>query len=576
MSAHQPDAAAVAEALQASELRYRRLFEAAQDGILILDAESGMIVDVNPFLIELLGFSCENFLGKKIWELGFFKDIVANQNNFAELQAKEYIRYEDMALETSDGRRIEVEFVSNVYLADGHKVMQCIIRVNTAHKRAEAARRESEEKFRTMFQSMAAASCIDELVYEDGKAVDYRVLDINPAFERIIGVSRSQAVGSLATKLYGPGKPPFFDVYVKVAETGEPVTFESYFPPIGKYLHVTASCPAKGKFSTVFTDTTERVRAEETLRENEARYRTLVESIPQKIFMKDRHYRWVSINETLAHDLGLRPEEVVGKMDTDLFPPEVAAKYHADDVRIMETGKTEELEEIYSQEGRETRVSTIKTPVRGANGEIVGVLGLFWDITERRQAEKALQKSESRLRETQKMAQLGHWHWDVRTGAVEWSEEVFNIFRLDPKTFTPKIDSILALSPRPEDHARDKELIRKAMESHETGYYEQCSLRPDGTTGYYQSTFQGNYDDGGKLIAIVGTVMDITESKRAEAALRQKAEALRASNAELEQFNRAMVGRELRMIELKQEINELCQRLGEPPRHATPPGGGGA
>ena len=96
-----------------------------------------MIVDVNPFLIELLGFSHEAFLGKKIWELGFFKDIVANQANFAELQQKEYVRYEDMPLETADGRRIEVEFVSNVYLVNHHKVIQCNIRDITERKRAE-------------------------------------------------------------------------------------------------------------------------------------------------------------------------------------------------------------------------------------------------------------------------------------------------------------------------------------------------------------------------------------------------------------------------------------------------------
>lgn len=98
--------------MRASELRYRRLFETAQDGILILDAETGMVVDVNPFLTEMLGYSHAAFLGKRIWELGFFKDIVGNEANFAELQAKEYIRYEDMPLETSEGRRIEVEFAA--------------------------------------------------------------------------------------------------------------------------------------------------------------------------------------------------------------------------------------------------------------------------------------------------------------------------------------------------------------------------------------------------------------------------------------------------------------------------------
>ncbi len=129
--------AEVADALKASEVRYRRLFEAAKDGILILDTETGMVLDVNPFLIELLGFSRDIFLGKKIWELGFFRDIVANQEHFIELQQREYVRYEDAPLETADGRKIDVEFVSNVYRVNRHKVIQCNIRDITKRKRAE-------------------------------------------------------------------------------------------------------------------------------------------------------------------------------------------------------------------------------------------------------------------------------------------------------------------------------------------------------------------------------------------------------------------------------------------------------
>jgi PAS domain S-box-containing protein len=128
---------AAGEALRASELRYRRLFESAKDGILILDAETGMIVDVNPFLIELLGISREVFLGKKIWEIGFLKDIAANEDKFAELQAQEHIRYEDLPLETAAGLPIAVEFVSNVYRVNGHRVIQCNIRDITKRKQAE-------------------------------------------------------------------------------------------------------------------------------------------------------------------------------------------------------------------------------------------------------------------------------------------------------------------------------------------------------------------------------------------------------------------------------------------------------
>ncbi len=133
------------ETLRASELRYRRLFESAKDGILILDAETGMVVDVNPFLIERLGFTREQFLGKEIWELGFFKDIVANRESFAELQRNEYIRYEDKPLETADGRRIDVEFISNVYLVNHQKVIQCNVRDITARKLAERQLREQND-----------------------------------------------------------------------------------------------------------------------------------------------------------------------------------------------------------------------------------------------------------------------------------------------------------------------------------------------------------------------------------------------------------------------------------------------
>jgi len=122
------------EALKISETRYRRLFETAQDGILILDAETGQISDVNPFLVEMLGYSHEDFLGKKLWEIGPFKNIQASKAAFLELQSKGYVRFDDLPLETKDGRPIAVEFVSNVYLVNSRKVIQCNIRDITERK----------------------------------------------------------------------------------------------------------------------------------------------------------------------------------------------------------------------------------------------------------------------------------------------------------------------------------------------------------------------------------------------------------------------------------------------------------
>jgi protein-histidine pros-kinase len=125
------------EAQRSSELRYRRLFESAKDGILILDADSGQIVDVNPFLIEMLGFSKEEFLGKELWQIGLFKDVAASRLAFAELQQRGYIRYEDLPLETRGGLVRPVEFVSNSYLSGESRVIQCNIRDITERKRWE-------------------------------------------------------------------------------------------------------------------------------------------------------------------------------------------------------------------------------------------------------------------------------------------------------------------------------------------------------------------------------------------------------------------------------------------------------
>ena len=116
------------EALPISELRYRRLFETAQDGILILDANSGEIMDVNPFLTDLLDYPLEELRGRKFWEIGQFKDIAANQSAFETLQQNEYIRYENLPLRRRDGKEIQVEFVSNVYWVETDKVIQCNIR----------------------------------------------------------------------------------------------------------------------------------------------------------------------------------------------------------------------------------------------------------------------------------------------------------------------------------------------------------------------------------------------------------------------------------------------------------------
>ncbi len=170
------------QAILASELQYRRLFETAQDGILILDADTGQVVDANPFMKDLLGYSQAEFLGRKLWEIGPFKGEAASKIAFAELQLKDRLRYEGLPLETKEGKRVEVEFISNAYLVDEKKLIQCNIRDITERKRNEA-------RFRRLVDSNAQG-----VIFWNTKG---EILEANDAFLSLVGYTREELEAGL-------------------------------------------------------------------------------------------------------------------------------------------------------------------------------------------------------------------------------------------------------------------------------------------------------------------------------------------------------------------------------------------
>jgi len=172
----------VETALTISELRYRRLFETAKDGILILNGDTGCITDINPFLVEMLGYPPKEVVGKRLWEIGPFKDIERSKVAFDQLQAKEYVRYEDLPLQTQDGRLMDVEFVSNSYRVDGKRVIQCNIRDITARKRAEEALQQAhaelERKVQERTGELSSANTHLQASYEQVRRLALRLQSI--------------------------------------------------------------------------------------------------------------------------------------------------------------------------------------------------------------------------------------------------------------------------------------------------------------------------------------------------------------------------------------------------------------
>ena len=139
------------DTIHSSEGCYQRLFESVREGILILDAETGQIVDVNPFLINLSGSSKEKLIEKRIWEIEFFKHIIPNEEKFLELHQKEHIVYEDLPIQMADGRTIHIEFVTHQFVVNGNKIIQCHIRDISEQKKTSSALLGNEERYKAIW-----------------------------------------------------------------------------------------------------------------------------------------------------------------------------------------------------------------------------------------------------------------------------------------------------------------------------------------------------------------------------------------------------------------------------------------
>jgi PAS domain S-box-containing protein len=208
------DTVRLENALRDSEIRYRRLFEAAKDGTILLNATTGAITDVNPFLVDLLGYSREEMLGKNLWEIGAFKDIAESKELFATLQEKEYVRYEHLPLQSKDGHEVDVECASNVYTADREKVIQCNIRDITERKKAEEALKASEQTLQTIFDSMP---CL--LFFKDKDNVIVRA---NKAFADSMGMKAGEIVGRPLSEVFPEHSEEYWKDDLEVIESGKP------------------------------------------------------------------------------------------------------------------------------------------------------------------------------------------------------------------------------------------------------------------------------------------------------------------------------------------------------------------
>jgi len=299
---------------------------------------------------------------------------------------------------------------------------------------------QSEIRYRSLYSSMSEGVCLHEIIYnESGKAIDYKILDVNPSYERITGLERDKVIGGKASELYGTGKPPYIEIYAEVVASGKPISFETYFPPMDKHFSISVFSPQKDQFATIFTDITERKRSEtelkkyhnqledlvkertaeltkinEKLEQEVAKHKqteqvlaeernllhTLIDNLPDYIFVKDAESRFIINNIAHRRILGVKTiEEVIGETDFDFFPEDLARQYYSDEQQILQSGKPLINREEFTidSEGKGQWLFTSKVPLRNNNNSIIGLVGISHDITERKRAQEALEKEKAKL-----------------------------------------------------------------------------------------------------------------------------------------------------------------------------------
>jgi diguanylate cyclase (GGDEF)-like protein/PAS domain S-box-containing protein/putative nucleotidyltransferase with HDIG domain len=312
--------------LQASEISYRRLFESSGDGILILDAETGIIEDINPYLIKMLGCPKEDLAEKMIWEIAAFRDIVANKENFLELQSKEHIRYENIPLIAADGRQIDVEFVSNVYMADNKKVIQCSIR-----DISDRIRMENEiNRERSMAKIYFDTANIMFIVINR----DETVKSLNNKACEILGINKNDIIGMNWFDNFVPKSSvaeirSVFDKIIK----GEIKALRFYENPIvtskGQERliswHNSVLQNETGNIIGIIcsgNDITGCRNAEKALMESEAKYSSYIKNAPNGVFVFDETGNFLEVNKAASDITGYSTDELLHMKIPDIIAKE--------------------------------------------------------------------------------------------------------------------------------------------------------------------------------------------------------------------------------------------------------------
>ncbi|MFA6356018.1 MAG: PAS domain S-box protein [Candidatus Omnitrophota bacterium] len=389
----------------------------------------------------------------------------------------------------------------------------------TERKRLQTELKESEERFRRAFETSRDGLLLVHKTEGD-------ILNSNDSAQELLGYSHDEF---MKMKLWGIGmvkdNKDFHETVSRLERDGV-IHYDETPVKTKKGRRIFSEVILVNKAKVIqcnIRDITERKRMEDELAlAKEQQYRTLIENLPQKVFLKDISSVYVSCNGNYARDLNIKPGEIAGKTDYEFFPTYLAEKYRADDKRVMESGITENLEEEYVviddylNETKRGVINTVKVPVRNKAGEVTGLFGLFWDITDKKRAEERLRESERKIRALFDQAFQFIGMLTVDGTVIEANRTAMQFAGInEPDCFGKPFWDTPWWTHSKELQDKLRDAITRAAGG-ETVFLEATHLAADKSVHYIDFSLKPVKDENGKVIFLIPEGRDITERKRAE------------------------------------------------------------
>jgi PAS domain S-box-containing protein len=527
--------------------------DAQMDTFFLFEPAHGKALRWNQAFTNISGYTDNEIAGMPAPASYYGPEDLERATVFVEKVLEEGKGTIELDLICKDGRKIPTEYRVSVINDDQGepKYIIAIGRDITERKKAEAALQKSESRFRELVENL------NDVIF----SIDLNgtISYVSPPIERVLGYSPSELVGLKFHSLI------HHDDLAEIVQSFQDVLENRLHPSefriqakSGEYRWVRSSSRPilkNGKpigINGVFTDITDRKSAEEALRESERRFKSMFQKHDAVMLLIDPETGQIlEANPAAERFYGYQIPDLLHMsiQEINMLSPDQVARERE---KALREEKNYFIFEHRLAGGEERAVEVHSSPIDYGGKQIL--FSIIHDVTQRKRAEQKLRDSEARLRLAQDAAKAGTWEWNLNTNENFWSDEIWPLYGLEHNSVEASYEA-WRQSIHPDDREEVERTVLEASENAAELNAEWRTNHPEGIERWLKSRGRPIFDENGQAVKYIGIVMDITDRKRAEIDIKRRVD-------ELERFNRAMVDRELRMIELKKEINELLKQAG--------------